>query len=65
MQSRGETAERYRLEASKYNELARGTRSGFLSDLYGKTAARYAMMAEELERSADRCIAGTCGHDGF
>jgi len=46
-------AERYRKEANKYAELARSVQPDFLSDFYRKTAVRYVLMAEDVERWAE------------
>jgi len=54
MQQRLNRAERYRKEANKYADLAKTTvEPGFLVELYRRTAVRYVLMAEELERWPD------------
>jgi len=48
-------AERYRKEANRYADLAKDTtQPGFLTDLFRRTAVRYVLMAEDLERSPER-----------
>jgi hypothetical protein len=46
--------ERYRQEANRYGELAKQAEPGYLADVYRKVAMRYAHMAEDLLREADR-----------
>ena len=47
-------AERYRKEANRYADLAKDTtQPGFLTDLFRRTAVRYVLMAEDLERSPE------------
>ena len=54
MQQRLNRAGRYRKEANKYADLAKTTiEPGFLVELYRRTAVRYVLMAEELERWPD------------
>jgi hypothetical protein len=51
MLQRQSRAERYRIEANRYAELAKTTAEpGFLINLYRQTAVRYVLMAEDLER---------------
>jgi hypothetical protein len=48
------SVERYRQEANRYGELAKQAEPGYLADVYRKVAMRYAYMAEDLLREADR-----------
>ena len=41
---------RYRKEASRCAELAKAAEPYFLKEIFQKTAMRYAIMAEDLER---------------
>jgi hypothetical protein len=51
MQQRLNRAEHYRKQANRYADLARHTADPtFLIELYRRTAVRYVLMAEELER---------------
>jgi hypothetical protein len=54
MQDSVSKAERYRKEANKYGELAKNAQAAFLGDVYRKVAVRYAFMAEDLLRRAER-----------
>jgi hypothetical protein len=53
MQRQQNKAEHYRKEANRYADLARTAQPGFLSELYRKTAVRYVLMADDLERWPD------------
>jgi hypothetical protein len=46
-------AERYRIEANKYGEMARQAEPGYLADVYRKIAMRYASMADDLLKWRD------------
>jgi hypothetical protein len=50
MDSRNERAARYRKNASRCSELAKSVELSFLKDVYQRTAVRYALMADDLER---------------
>jgi hypothetical protein len=50
MDSRNERAARYRKNASRCAELAKSVELNFLKDVYQRTAIRYALMADDLER---------------
>jgi hypothetical protein len=50
MDSRNERAAQYRKSASRCAELAKSVELGFLKDVYQRTAVRYALMADDLER---------------
>jgi hypothetical protein len=55
MQQRLKKAERYRKEANRFADLAKQTiEPGFLVELYRRTAVRYVLMAEDLERWPDQ-----------
>jgi hypothetical protein len=47
-------AARYRTEANKYGELAKQAEPGYLADVFRKVAMRYAFMAEDVLRDAER-----------
>jgi hypothetical protein len=63
MDLRADRAERYRKEANRYAEQARTAQPGLLSDLYRKTAVRYMLMAQDLERWPDP-LRSDSGRDG-
>jgi hypothetical protein len=48
------TADQYRQEAAKCNELAEAARPAYLGDVYRRVAIRYLFMAEELSRWPER-----------
>ncbi len=48
MDSADERAARYRKNASRYAELAKGAELSFLKDVYQRTAVRYALMVDDL-----------------
>ena len=43
-------AEHYRKQANKYADLAKANELDFLGEFFRKTAVRYVLMAEDLER---------------
>jgi hypothetical protein len=58
-------AEHYRKEANRYAELARTAQPGFLSELYRKTAVRYVLMADDLEKWPDPLRSVSCQVDSL
>jgi len=50
MEQRLNRAERYRQQANRYAELARTAELDYLGEFFRKTAVRYVLMAEDLER---------------
>jgi hypothetical protein len=53
MEQRLNRAERYRQQANRYAELAKTAEPGYLGEFFRKTAVRYVLMAEDLERWAE------------
>jgi DNA-binding SARP family transcriptional activator len=54
MQDALSKAGRYRKEANRYAELAKGASPAFLGEIYRKVAVRYVFMAEELVKGPER-----------
>jgi hypothetical protein len=50
MRNHSDKVSRYRREASRCAELAKTAEPYFLRGIYRKTAVRYALMVEDLER---------------
>jgi hypothetical protein len=50
MEQRPKRAERYRQQANLYADLAKAVELDVLGEFYRKTAVRYVLMAEDLER---------------
>jgi hypothetical protein len=50
MEERRKRAERYRQQANRYADLAKAAELDFLGEFFRKTAVRYVLMAEDLER---------------
>jgi hypothetical protein len=50
MEQRLNRAERYRQQANRYAELAKTAELDYLGEFFRKTAVRYVLMAEDLER---------------
>ena len=50
MEQRLNRAERYRKQANRYADLAKTTELDYLGDFFRKTAVRYVLMAEDVER---------------
>jgi hypothetical protein len=50
MKQRLNRAEHYRQQANRYAELARTADLDYLGEFFRKTAVRYVLMAEDLER---------------
>jgi hypothetical protein len=53
-------AERYRQQANRYADLAKAAELDFMGDFFRKTAVRYVLMAEDLERSPDPLTRISC-----
>jgi hypothetical protein len=53
MEQRLKRAERYRKEANRYADLAKAAELDFMGEFFRKTAVRYVLMAEDLERWPD------------
>jgi hypothetical protein len=47
-------AERYRQLANRYADLAKAAELDFMGEFFRKTAVRYVLMAEDLERAPER-----------
>jgi hypothetical protein len=65
MQQQQNKADHYRKEANRYADLARTAQQGFLSELYRKTAVRYVLMADDLERWPDPLHKVSCQVDSL
>jgi hypothetical protein len=50
MEQRLNRAERYRQQANRYADLAKTAELDYLGEFFRKTAVRYVLMAEDLER---------------
>jgi hypothetical protein len=50
MEQRPKRADRYRQQANRYADLAKTAELDFLGEFFRKTAVRYVLMAEDLER---------------
>ena len=50
MEQRLNRAERYRKQANRYADLAKTAELDYLGEFFRKTAVRYVLMAEDLER---------------
>ena len=53
MEQRLNRAEHYRQQANRYAELAKTAELDYLGEFFRKTAVRYVLMAEDLERWAE------------
>jgi hypothetical protein len=49
---RADRAERYRQLANRYADLAKAAQLDYMGDFFCKTAVRYVLMAEDVERAA-------------
>jgi hypothetical protein len=54
MEQRPTRAERYRQLANRYADLAKAAELDFMGEFFRKTAVRYVLMAEDLERAPER-----------
>jgi hypothetical protein len=54
MQQELKRAEHYRQQANRYADLAKAAELDFMGEFFRKTAVRYVLMAEDLERAAER-----------
>jgi hypothetical protein len=54
MEQQLKRAEHYRQQANRYADLAKTAELDFLGDFFRKTAVRYVLMAEDLERWTER-----------
>jgi hypothetical protein len=50
MEQRPTRAERYRQQANRYADLAKTVELDYMGEFFRKTAVRYVLMAEDLER---------------
>ena len=50
MEQRLNRAERYRKQANRYADLAKSAELDYLGEFFRKTAVRYVLMAEDVER---------------
>ena len=50
MEQRLNRAERYRKQANRYADLAKTAELDYLGEFFRKTAVRYVLMAEDVER---------------
>ena len=50
MEQQLKRAEHYRQQANRYADLAKAAELDFLGEFFRKTAVRYVLMAEDLER---------------
>jgi hypothetical protein len=57
-----ESAERYRQLANRYADLAKSAELDFMGEFFRKTAVRYVLMAEDLERWPDPLRGGRSRH---
>jgi hypothetical protein len=53
MEQRPTRAERYRQLANRYADLAKAAELDFMGEFYRKTAVRYVLMAEDVEKWPD------------
>ena len=51
MEQQLKRAEHYRQQANRYADLAKAAELDFLGEFFRKTAVRYVLMAEDLERA--------------
>ena len=63
MEQRLNRAERYRQQANRYAELAKTAELDYLGEFFRKTAVRYMLMAQDLERWPDP-LRSDSGRDG-
>ena len=54
MQQQQNKADHYRKEANRYADLAKAAELDFMGEFFRKTAVRYVLMAEDLERAPER-----------
>jgi hypothetical protein len=47
-------AERYRMAANKYGEMAKQAEPGYLAEVFRKIAMQYVFMADDVLREAER-----------